>query len=147
MKKNWKISRKMNVVAHNTACAGAIMLMLFVMVIVNMLASSSCSQLMKSIGEKERVLARLEDERTRESARWEEMKTDENLEAALRKHGLAMRCAKPSQTVRMRKGTGELLPAQLSVAKEMQRMRSSMTASYDAPATKTVKPAPQRRRR
>lgn len=133
MGRNWKISRKASVVAQNTAYAGAIMLMLFVMVIVNMLASSSCSQLMKSIGEKERILSRLEDERTRESARWEEMKTPQNLETALSRHGLAMRYPKPSQTVRLREGTGQLIPSQLSVAKEMQRNRNSMTASYSAP--------------
>jgi len=132
MGRNWKISKKMSVVAQNTAYVGAIMLMLFVMVIVNMLASSSCSQLMKSIGEKERILARLEDERSRESARWEELKTPQNLEIALNRHGLAMRYPKPSQTVRLREGSGQLIPSQLSVAKEMQRARNSMTASYSA---------------
>ena len=129
MGKNWKISKKMSVVAQNTAYAGAIMLMLFVMVIVNMLASSSCSPLMKSIGEKERILARLEDERSRESARWEELKTPQNLEVALNRHGLAMRYPKASQTVRLREGSGQLIPSQLSVAKEMQRSRNAMTAS------------------
>lgn len=123
MRKNWKISKKMSVVAQNTAYAGAILLMLFIMVIINMLASSRCSQMMKSIGEKERALARLEDERARESARWEEMKTPKNLEIALAKHGLAMRYPKPSQTVRLRAGSGQLVPSQLSVAKEMQRAR------------------------
>lgn len=135
MGRNWKVSKRMSVVAQNTAYAGAIMLMLFVMVIVNMLASSSCSQLMKSIGEKERTLLRLEDERSRESARWEEMKTPRNLEKELNRHGLAMRYPKAGQTVRLRAGTGELIPSQLSVAKEMQRQRSrnAMTASYSAP--------------
>ena len=130
MKKNWKISKRMSVVAQNTACVGAIMLMLFVMVIVNMLAASSCSQLMKSIGDKERALARLEDEHSRESARWEEMKTPQSLEVALKKHGLAMRSPKASQTVRLRAGSGQLLPSQLSVAKEMQRAKGAMTAKY-----------------
>lgn len=133
MSRNRKISKRMSVIAQNTVCVGGIMLLLFITVIVNMLASSSCSQLMKSIGEKERTLARLEDERSRESARWDEMKTPQNLESALTRHGLAMRYPKPSQTVRLREGSGRLIPAQLSVAKEMQRARNAMTASY-APA-------------
>lgn len=137
-RRNWKISKKMSVVAQNTAYVGAVMLMVFVMVIVNMLASSSCSQLMKSIGDKERMLSRLEDERTRESARWEEMKTQENLNAALRKHGLSMRVAKQSQMVRLNED-GRLKPAQISVAKEMQRARNAMTASYSTGTTKRNK--------
>ena len=50
------------------------------------------------------------------------MKTPQNLEIALAKHGLAMRYPKPSQTVRLRPD-GQLIPSQLSVAKEMQRAR------------------------
>ncbi len=137
-RKNWKISRKTSVVAQNTAYVGGIMLLVFVMVIINMLASSKCSLLMKSIGDKERVLARLEDERTRESARWEEMKTQENLDAALRRHGLAMKVPEQSQIVRMN-SEGRLKPAQISVAKEMQRARGAMTASFAAAHPRRVR--------
>ena len=123
----------MSVVAQHTAQIGAVMLMMFVMVIVNLLASSSCSQLMKSIGEKERTLNRLEDECKRESARWEEMKTPEKLELALNRHGLAMRYPKSSQIVRMRPD-GRPVPGQLSVAKAVQRAKASCTASYQSGA-------------
>lgn len=138
MGRNWKISKKMSVVAQNTAYVGAIMLMLFVMVIVNMLASSSCSQLMKSIGEKKRTLERLENERERENAHWEEMKTPQNLESALKKHGLAMHYPKPGQIMRM-DDKGELLPSQRSVAMEKQRIRNSMTASYRSSRTSRMR--------
>lgn len=134
----------MSIVAQNAAHVAAIMLMLFVMVIVNLLANSSCSQLMKSIGEKERLLAKLEDERSRESARWEEMKTPEKLERALTRHGLAMRYAKPSQIVRLR-ADGTPFPGQLSVAKAMQRDTASAVAMSASPARRRVASTTKRR--
>ena len=120
MRKNRKRTKKMSVVASNTMHFGAVIVMLFIMVFVNFLASSSCQQLLKSIGEKERQLAKLEEERVRESARWEEMKTPERLESALLRHGLAMRYPRPDQVVRM-KANGKPYPGQLSVAKAGQR--------------------------
>ena len=90
MRKNRKIPKKMSVVASNTMHFGAVIVILSVMVILNLLASSSCTQLMKTIGEKERELVKLEDSKMRESTRWEEMKTPERVEESLRAHGLAM---------------------------------------------------------
>ena len=71
MRRNRKRSKKMSVMASRSMHIGAVLVMFFVMVILNLLASSSCTQIMKSIGEKERTLAKLEDERMRESARWD----------------------------------------------------------------------------
>ena len=70
MRKNRRIPKKMSVVASNTMHFGALIVVFSVMVIVNLLASSSCSQLMKAIGEKERQLVKLEDAKARESTRW-----------------------------------------------------------------------------
>jgi len=102
MRKNRKIPKKMSVVATNTMRFAAIILFFFIMVILNRLSSSSCTQLLKTKGEMEREIARLEDARMRESTRWEEMKTPEKVEAALLRHGLAMRLPRPDQTVKMR---------------------------------------------
>jgi len=102
----------------NTAVAthvGAIIASLFVMVILNLLASSSCQQLSKSIGEGERELARLEDERNREALRWAQMKTPERVEAALLHHGLSMKPPKASQNVHMN-ADGTLYRGQYSVS-------------------------------
>ena len=101
MRKNKKMTKRMSVVASNTMHIGAVVLMLFAMVILNLLASSSCQQQHKEIGEKERELAKLEDSFTRESTRWEEMKTRERIDAALRSHGLKMDFAAPDQIVRV----------------------------------------------
>ena len=116
----------MSVVASNTMRFGAVVLMLGVMVFVNFLASSTCQHMMTSIGEKERQLAKLEEERVRESARWEEMKTPEKIESALLRHGLAMRYPKPDQVVRM-KADGRPYPGQLSV--ERAKRRNSLAAA------------------
>jgi hypothetical protein len=128
MRKNKKIPKKMSVVASNTMHFGAVIVIFSVMVILNLLASSSCTQLMKTIGEKERELVKLEDARMRESTRWEEMKTPERVEEALRAHGLSMSTPRAYQVVRMR-ADGTPLPGQLSVARSRQRS-AGQTAKY-----------------
>ena len=120
MRKNRKMPKKMSVVTSNVMHFGGLILISVVMVIVNHIADTTCDQLVKSIGEKERQLAQLEEERVRESARWEEMKTPERLESVLYKHGLAMKYPRPDQVVRM-KPDGRPYPGQLSVAKARQR--------------------------
>jgi hypothetical protein len=128
MRKNRKIPKKMSVVASNTMHFGAVIVILSVMVILNLLASSSCTQLMKTIGEKERELVKLEDSKMRESTRWEEMKTPERVEEALRAHGLSMATPRAYQVVRMR-ADGTPFPGQLSVLRSRQR-GAEQTAQY-----------------
>lgn len=127
-RKNRKIPKKMSVVASNTIYFGAIILVFFAMVMLNLLASSSCTQLMKAIGEKERELSKLENSRIRESSRWEEMKTAEKIERALLRHGLSMRPPHPDQIVRMR-SDGTPYPGQLSIARA-KRIQSEPTVKY-----------------
>jgi len=120
MRRNRKIPKKMSVVATNTMRFGAIIVFFFVMVILNLLASSSCTQLLKTKGDLERDLVKLEDSWMRESTRWEEMKTPERVEEALVRHGLLMLHPKPEQTVRMR-ADGIPFPAQMSLTRARQR--------------------------
>ena len=120
MRRNRKIPKKMSVVATNTMRFGAILVFFFVMVILNLLSSSSCTQLLKAKGELEREIAKLDDARMRESTRWEEMKTPERVEEALLRHGLAMKLPRPDQTVRLRPD-GQPLAGQLSVSKAKMR--------------------------
>jgi hypothetical protein len=128
MKKNRKRSKKMSVMASRSVHIGAVMVMFFVMVILNLLASSSCSQILKSIGEKERTLAKLEDERMRESARWDAMKTADNIDRALLRFGLSMRYARAGQIVRM-DASGRPKPGQLAVARAKKNAANYRTAS------------------
>ena len=134
MRGNRKISTKMNVVAKQTVNMGIIMLTLFAMVIFNMLSSLNCKQLATTIGEKERVLAKLEQDCQRESYRWEQMKTADGLETALRDDGLSMHYPKAGQVVRM-DSRGNPLPGQIAVFKAAQRkndIRAQVSASSSA---------------
>ena len=101
MRKNRKVSKRMSVIATNTMRFGAIIVFFFVMVILNILSSSSCTQLLNEKGLKERELAKQEEAYQRESTRWEEMKTPEKIEAALFRHGLRMSPPRADQCVRL----------------------------------------------
>lgn len=124
MRKNSKKSKSLSVLTLHTVNAAGVILTLFVMVIVNLLASSSGSRMVGSIREKERELARLEEERMRESARWEEMMSPEKLEIALVRNGLSMKYPRPDQVIRMR-ADGRPYPGQLSVNMAAKRRSAS----------------------
>lgn len=121
----------MSVVATNTMRFGAIIVFFFVMVILNLLSSSSCTQLQNAKGALEREIAKLDDARDRESTRWEEMKTTENIEAALLRHGLSMHTPRPDQTVSLR-ADGTPHPGQLSLTMAKMRVGVGAVASADA---------------
>lgn len=146
MRRNRKMPKKMSVMAGRSVQIGAVMVMAFAMVILYMLASSSCKQLEKTIREKERQLAKLEDEQKRESKRWTEMKMPENLEVALLRHGLAMKLPKTEQIVRMR-ADGRPYAGQLSVAKASQRNKAAVSAKYTPSRAQSHNVATTRTRR
>lgn len=129
MKRNRVVSKKMSVMTEHALRFGAIIVFSFVMVILNCLSSSTCTQLIKEKGEKERLLAKLEESRLRESSRWEEMKAPEKIERALLYHGLSMKLPRPDQNVRMRSdGTPSL--GQISVARVRQRGPETIQTRY-----------------
>ena len=139
MRKNRRVTKKMSVVATNTMRFGAIIVFFVMMVILNLLSSQSCAQLLKQKGEMERELAKLDDARMRESTRWEEMKTTENIEAALLRHGLSMHTPRPDQTVRLRPD-GTPCPGQLSLAKSKSRLNVQTVATVKRPAAPYRRP-------
>ena len=112
----------MSVVATNSMRFGAIIVFFVMMVILNLLSSQSCTQLLKQKGEMEREIAKLEDMCTRESTRWEEMKTQEKIEEALLRHGLSMRTPDPAVQVVRLLPDGTPRPGQLSVARARARV-------------------------
>lgn len=132
MKKNRKRSKKLSVVGSRSLHFGAVLVVLFAMILLNLLANTSCNQTMKSIGDKERQLVRLEEELLRESARWEEMKSSENLERLMLRNGISMKLPRPDQYVYMR-ADGTPRPGQLSVARaRQQRLAGSQLAARAA---------------
>ena len=146
MRRNRKMPKKMSVMAGRSVQIGALIITGFAMVILNMLASSSCKQLEKTIGEKKRQLESLEDSHKRESANWEMMLTPANLESALLKHGLAMRFPKTEQVVRM-DSEGRPYPGQRSVAMAAQRNKAAQAAKYTPVANPARRIAATRTRR
>ena len=139
----------MSVVATNTMRFGAIIVFFVIMVILNLLSASSCTQLLKEKGEKEREIAKLDADRMRESTRWEEMKTPEKIEMALLRHGLAMKFPRADQTIRLRPD-GTPGPGQYSVKLARQRLGVGVVSVGATPAAApaATKPKqPYRRRR
>ncbi len=146
MRRNRKMPKKMSVMAGRSVQFGAVIVMVVAMAILNVLASSSCKQLAKAVREKERQLERLEDSQKRESARWEEMKAPDSLEAALLKLGLKMHYPKPEQVVRM-DAAGRPYPGQISVARAAERNRAAQSAKYAPAANPARRIASNRTRR
>ena len=146
MRRNRKMPKKMSVVATNTMRFFAIIVVFFVMVILNLLSASSCTQLQNAKGALEREIAKLDDARMRESTRWEEMKTPEKIEAALLRHGLLMRTPGPSQTVVLM-ADGTPRPGQLSLAKMKMRSGVTSVASAARSAPSAYRSASRRRAR
>ena len=134
MRRNRRVTKKRSVVATNAMRFGAISVFFFVMVVLNLLSSQSCAQLLKQKGEMEREIAKLDDARMRESTRWEEMKTAENIEAALLRHGLSMQTPRPDQTVRLLPD-GTPRPGQLSLTKSKSRLNVRTVATVKRSAT------------
>ena len=146
MRRNRKMPKKMSVMAGRSVQIGAVMVMAFAMVILNMLASSSCKQLSKTISEKERQLAKLENDQKREQERWDEMKTPERLEATLLALGMKMHYPKPEQQVRMDR-SGKPYPGQISVARASERNMAAQSAKYTPAANPVRRVAAPRKRR
>ena len=141
MRKNRKISKKMSVVATNTMRFGAVILSFFVMVILYILSSQSCTRLQNQKGAMEREIVKLDDALLRESTRWEEMKTPEKIEMALLRHGLAMKTPRAEQIVRMENGVPR--PGQISLAKAKSR-NEAMLGSVSTIARKPARAAVRR---
>ena len=144
MAKNRKISKKMSVHAANTVRFGGIILALGVMIIVNVLSSSSCDQLVNENGRKASELAKLDASYQRESTRWEEMKTPENIDRALVRHGLKMAPPRAHQWIRLN-ANGVPCPNQLALTRLRQRSGTATTACYKA-APRRAAPAKPRTR-
>ena len=127
MKKNRKISNRRSAFSVGVIRVGSIVFVAFIAVILNLLGRSSGDQLMKTIGEKERMLGKLTQEHERTLAAWQQMTTAQSLEAQLSRFGISMHYTRPSQRVRMT-AQGDVKPGQTSVAKIIEHFSSYHTA-------------------
>ena len=135
MRKNRYRSKHLSVVTRHTINVGAIILVLTIATAANLIAESRCTQVRAEIGRRERQLAQVEKACERESTRGEELKTAENLDRMLLKHGLAMRYPRPDQIVRL-KADGTPYPGQLSVAAIRRQGTVQSVASVTKPKTR-----------
>ncbi len=133
MAKNRKISKKMSVNASNTMRIGGLIMAGVLVAVINVLSSLNCDQLMSEKGSKERELAKLEETYCRQSTRWEEMKTPEQIERALFKHGLKMAVPRADQCIRL-KENGAPYPNQLALTRLRQHAAVGSTARYASPS-------------
>jgi hypothetical protein len=111
------------------AVAGGIVL-LATLAVAYLVMDHKCSQYGQQIKEFEQRYVALENEQIREESRWNVMKTPEQIEAMLLRHGLLMVYARPEQVVRM--GRVPLAPAP-AIAKTAYRERDSGVAVNLAP--------------
>ncbi len=130
-RRNCRKSQTMSVMTGKSLHVAGIIAALVVMVVVNLVAEARCSQTVKSIREKEKQLARLEQDRRREAWAWDRMTTPENLERALVSHGLNMRIPKPEQVIRM-DASGTPRYGQQSVRLAQSRRKSSGTVASNS---------------
>lgn len=114
--RNRRVTRRMARVTSHTLCAAGIVVMLAVMTLLNVLASTAGKRLLDSIGDKERKLIRLDEDLARESAHWEEMLSPDRLERTLIRNGIAMKYPRPDQVIRMT-AEGRVIPGQIAVAR------------------------------
>lgn len=133
MRKNRKVSKRMSRLSVHTMHIGVVLITFFAVIVLNLVAGSSCSRLRTAIAENEKVLAQVKAERDRNILRWEEAKASKNLDLALVRRGMAMRRPELSQIVRM-DGDGHVLPSQTSVAILQRRKEGRATASLDPAA-------------
>ena len=104
----------------NTMHIAAIVLSLFIMLMAYWVLDSRCGAIGQEIGAAEKALAKLDGELERETMKWNEMKTPERLELALKKHGLNMNNPAPDQVIKM-KPNGRVAPRQMSVVRAQRR--------------------------
>ena len=137
MRRNRRIKKNSRFATSSMGIASLI-ISAFIMMMIFFAMNSRCSAITREIGQREKVLQRLESELTREKTRWDEMKVPERLKVALTRFGLEMDIPREDQIIRMGRN-GAPMPGQLALA----RLRGSSAISTGS----TVAHAQMRRSR
>ncbi len=119
MRRN-KRTKRCSEVTLKTMHIAAIVLSLFIMLMAYWVLDSRCGAIGQEIGAAEKALAKLDGELERETMKWNEMKTPERLELALKKHGLNMNNPAPDQVIKI-VPNGRVAPRQMSVVRAQRR--------------------------
>ena len=137
MRRNRRI-RKNSRFATSSMGIASLIISAFIMMMIFFAMNSRCAAITREIGKKEKELKRLEQELTRENARWDEMKVPEKLNVALARFGLEMDLPREDQVVRIR--TGAPVPGQLALAR-LRGPSSPRTAMAQVPVRRARNPA------
>ena len=139
MKRNRKVKKHSRCTVNSVNFVALIVLCFFALM-VYWSQDARCTALAQELGKAEKEYARLERECQRETGRWEELKTTENLRQALIRHGLEMGAANPGEQVVNMTAAGLPVPGQMSVARLRARRGSTERMAYSVrPAASAVR--------
>lgn len=130
--RNYRKSQKVKLLRGRTFYIALIIASLLVMVVLNIVADTRCTQVCASIGEKEKRLTGLDKELKREITKWAKMTTEDSLDRALLKNGLKMRVPLPAQVIRM-DDSGVPKHGQQSVEMALRRLSGTMPVASNTP--------------
>ena len=120
MKRNRRVKQRSQF-AWRSGQAAALIFVGFIAMMVYLNKDQCCSAISQDISKAERELKALDGEFQREAARWEELRTPDNVHRQLVYFGAEMQLPQPEQVVRMG-GDGRPVPGQLSVMRAQARM-------------------------
>ena len=142
MKRNKKIKKN----ASWTMCSIGVVVLLIcmlMMVLAYWLCDARCAAIQREINKAEMVYKALDTDCVREMARWDKMRTFENLDNCLTRFGLEMKIQRPDQIVRMNRD-GRPAPNQIAVSRARMRARGvENMASYKSGGRTTAAAAPR----
>jgi hypothetical protein len=139
MKRNKKVKKHSRCTVNSVNFVALIVLSFFA-VMVYWSQDARCTALSQELGKAEKEFARLERDCQREAVNWEELKTPENLQRALIRHGLDMGPANPGEQVVNMTSAGQPAPGQMSVARiKARRGLTERMVLADSPSSRMAR--------
>ena len=135
MRQNRKVSRKRSIIGMHVVHFGVIMLMFGVMAVLHLLVTSSCGQVMKSIGEKERLIQARQNELESARAAWRRATSTDNIARMLHRRGIEMIDPQSDNVIHFDQN-GRIDPRERSVALVRERQKILQTASVAQPVAR-----------
>ena len=133
-RKNRKVSANTAAAGEHAAWIGGLVVLAGIMAIVNVLANTTCNQLMASIDQKEKALAKLKVQCQNENTRLASLYTPDKLSIELSRRGMAMNVMQPRQLIKMSRSGRPYSVSQADIARARAVDERAATSSYRAPA-------------
>ena len=133
-RKNRKVSANTAAAGEHAAWIGGLVVLAGIMAIVNVLANTTCNQLMASIDKKEKARAKLKVQCQNENTRLASLYTPDKLSIELSRRGMAMNVMQPRQLIKMSRSGRPYSVSQADIARARAVDERAATSSYRAPA-------------